>query len=143
MRNDYSRDLDTTASYCPFFLLKEKGKQVQKNLDANLIRVAPECHDTCGLACLYRECVLSKVIRECIREKDVTDLNSLSGLRPPHGVVSCCWVVRVTSSINKGHAVLLKWWLTFLPTSPHQVDQCCCHAGSTPTHSEWGTMRFG
>jgi hypothetical protein len=34
-------DLDKTASYRPFFLLKEKGKQVQILLDTNLIRVAP------------------------------------------------------------------------------------------------------
>jgi hypothetical protein len=53
MRTGYSCDPDTTASYCPFFLLKEKGKHVQNFLDVNLIRVAPECHDTCGLACLY------------------------------------------------------------------------------------------
>jgi hypothetical protein len=42
-------------------------------LDANLIWVAPECHDIGGLAdlswyfCL--KCTLSKVINECIKEK--------------------------------------------------------------------------
>jgi hypothetical protein len=53
MRTCYSCDPDTTTSYCPFFLLKEKGKHVQNLLDANLIRVAPKCSDTGGLACLY------------------------------------------------------------------------------------------
>jgi hypothetical protein len=53
MRTSYSPDLDTTTSYCPFFLLKEKGRQVQKILDANLIRVAPECRDAGEVACLY------------------------------------------------------------------------------------------
>jgi hypothetical protein len=42
MRKGYSCDPDITASYCPFFLLKEKGKHVQNFLDANLIRVGPE-----------------------------------------------------------------------------------------------------
>jgi hypothetical protein len=46
----YSRNPDTSASYCPFFLLKI-GKTGANVLDANLIRVAPECHDTGG-ACL-------------------------------------------------------------------------------------------
>jgi hypothetical protein len=54
MRIGYSYNPDTTASYCPFFLLKEKGRQVQKFFDANLIWVAPECHDASGLAYLYR-----------------------------------------------------------------------------------------
>jgi hypothetical protein len=52
MRIGYSCDPDTTASYCPFFLSKEKGKHVQNFLDANLIRVAPECYDVGGLAYL-------------------------------------------------------------------------------------------
>jgi hypothetical protein len=47
----YSRDPDTTASYCPFFLLKI-GKTCAKFIDANLIWVTPECHGT-GRACLY------------------------------------------------------------------------------------------
>jgi hypothetical protein len=54
MRIGYSCDPDTIAFYCPFFLLKEKGKQVQNFLDANLIQVAPECRDTGRLASLYR-----------------------------------------------------------------------------------------
>jgi hypothetical protein len=54
MRTGYLCDPDTTASYCPFFLLKEKGWQVQIFLDVNLIWVAPECHDAGKLACLYR-----------------------------------------------------------------------------------------
>jgi hypothetical protein len=53
MRICYSCDIDTMASYYPFFLLEEKGKQVQNFLDANLIWVAPKCHDTGGLAYLY------------------------------------------------------------------------------------------
>jgi hypothetical protein len=53
MRIGYSCDPDTTASYCPFFLLNEKGKHVQKILDANLIWVAFECRDTSRFACLY------------------------------------------------------------------------------------------
>jgi CRISPR/Cas system-associated endonuclease Cas3-HD len=52
MKTGYSYDPHTTASYCSFFLLK-KGKQVQIFLDANLIRVAPECHDTGKLAHIY------------------------------------------------------------------------------------------
>ncbi|MEJ2591621.1 MAG: hypothetical protein P8178_09520, partial [Candidatus Thiodiazotropha sp.] len=35
--------MEGTASNCPFFPLKEKGRQVQMFLDANQIRVAPEC----------------------------------------------------------------------------------------------------
>jgi hypothetical protein len=54
MRIGYSCDPDTTASNCPFFPLKEKGRQVQMFLDANQIRVAPECRDAGGLAYLYR-----------------------------------------------------------------------------------------
>jgi hypothetical protein len=50
-KTGYSRDPDTTASYCPFFLLKI-GEICANFLDANLIRVAPECHGT-GRACLY------------------------------------------------------------------------------------------
>jgi hypothetical protein len=43
---------NTTAYYYPFFLLKRR--EIRANLlDANLIRVAPEYHDTGGLACLY------------------------------------------------------------------------------------------
>jgi hypothetical protein len=53
MRIGYSCDPDTTDSYCSFFLLKEKGKQVQKVLDANLIWVALECRDASRLAYLY------------------------------------------------------------------------------------------
>jgi CRISPR/Cas system-associated endonuclease Cas3-HD len=52
MKTGYSYDPHTTVSYCSFFLLK-KGKQVQIFLDANLIRVAPECHDTGKLAHIY------------------------------------------------------------------------------------------
>jgi hypothetical protein len=55
MRTCHLCDLDTTASYCPFILLKEKGKHVQFFLDANLIRIALECRDTSGLACSYRD----------------------------------------------------------------------------------------
>jgi hypothetical protein len=41
MKIGYSCDLDTTASYCPFFLLKKGEKHVQISwMDANLIRVA-------------------------------------------------------------------------------------------------------
>jgi hypothetical protein len=54
MRTSYLCNPDTTGSYCPFFVLKEKGKHVQSFLDANLIRVALKCRDTGGLACLYR-----------------------------------------------------------------------------------------
>jgi hypothetical protein len=53
MRTGYLCDPDTTASYCLFFLLKEKRRQVQKFLDANLIRVAHECRHADGLAYLY------------------------------------------------------------------------------------------
>jgi hypothetical protein len=52
MKTGYSQDPYTTASYCPFFLLK-KGKTCVNFLDAKLIRVAPKCHDICGLAYLY------------------------------------------------------------------------------------------
>jgi hypothetical protein len=51
----------TTASYCPFFLLKEKGKHAQIFFDANLIRVAPECRDAGRLAYLYRGTFSSNV----------------------------------------------------------------------------------
>jgi hypothetical protein len=55
MKIGYLCDLDTTISDCPFFLLKQRGKQVQISwMDANLIRVAPECRDTSGIACPYR-----------------------------------------------------------------------------------------
>jgi hypothetical protein len=54
MRTGNSCDLDPTATYCPFFLLKEKGRHVQKILDAYLIWVAPECCDVGRLAYLYR-----------------------------------------------------------------------------------------
>jgi hypothetical protein len=55
MKMDYSCDPDTTISYCLFFLLKNRRKQVQIFwMDASLIRVAPECCDTGGLAYLYR-----------------------------------------------------------------------------------------
>jgi hypothetical protein len=54
MRIGYSCDPDTIASYCPFFLSKEKGKQVQNFLlDANLFRVALECRDAGGLDYWY------------------------------------------------------------------------------------------
>jgi hypothetical protein len=54
MRRGYSCDPDTIASYCPFFLLKEKGKLVQNFLlDANLILVAPKYRNAGGLAYLY------------------------------------------------------------------------------------------
>jgi hypothetical protein len=48
MKIIYSRNPDTTASYCPFSLLK-KGKMGTNFLDANLIQVAPECRDIGGL----------------------------------------------------------------------------------------------
>jgi hypothetical protein len=53
MKTCYSHNPDTSASYYSFFLMK-KGKIGAKVLDANLIWVAPECHDIGGLACLYR-----------------------------------------------------------------------------------------
>jgi hypothetical protein len=53
MKTGYSCDPNTAASYYPFFLLKRR-KIGANFLDANLIRVAPECHDIGGLACLYR-----------------------------------------------------------------------------------------
>jgi hypothetical protein len=53
MKTGYSYDPNTTASYCPFFLL-ERWKIGANFLDANLIQVAPECCDTGGFAGLYR-----------------------------------------------------------------------------------------
>jgi hypothetical protein len=60
---------------------ERQGKTGAIFLDANLIWVAPECHDAGGLACLYcgtfgenvKKCELSKAIRECVRGKDVRD----------------------------------------------------------------------
>jgi hypothetical protein len=52
MKIGYRRDPDTTASYCPFLLLK-KGKTGAIFLDANLIRVALECRNTGELAYLH------------------------------------------------------------------------------------------
>jgi hypothetical protein len=57
MKIGYSCDPNTTAttaSYCPFFLLKRR-KTGANFLDANLIRVALECRDTDGLAYLYHD----------------------------------------------------------------------------------------
>jgi hypothetical protein len=73
MKIDYSRDRDTIVSYRPFFLLK-KGRIVANFLDANLIRVTPECRDTGRLACLYRgafdqKCIFSEVLKECVKKK--------------------------------------------------------------------------
>jgi hypothetical protein len=50
MKKGYLHDPETIASYCPFFLLKI-GKTSANFLDAKLIWVAPEYHDTGG-ACL-------------------------------------------------------------------------------------------
>jgi hypothetical protein len=52
MKTGYLCNPDTTASYCPFFLLI-KGKTGANFLDTNLIQEAPECHDTRGLVYLY------------------------------------------------------------------------------------------
>jgi hypothetical protein len=44
--------------YCPLLSLLsffKKGKIGAIFLDANLIWVAPECHNTGGLACLYHD----------------------------------------------------------------------------------------
>jgi hypothetical protein len=49
-KTGYSHDPDTSASYCPFFFLK-LGRRGVNFLDANLIRVAPECRNPGG-ACL-------------------------------------------------------------------------------------------
>jgi hypothetical protein len=54
MKTGYSHDPDTTASYCPFVLLK-KRKTGAKVLDDNLIWVASDYRDTGGLACLYHD----------------------------------------------------------------------------------------
>jgi hypothetical protein len=55
MKIGYSYDPDTTVSYCPFFLFAKRRKRVQISwMDASLIRVAPEYHDTGRLVCLYR-----------------------------------------------------------------------------------------
>jgi hypothetical protein len=54
MKIGYSCDPDTTTSYCPFNLLKKRGKIGASFLDANFIRVAPECRDRGKLAYLYR-----------------------------------------------------------------------------------------
>jgi hypothetical protein len=53
-KSSYSRKLDTTASYCPFFLLKI-GKAGASFLDANLIRVYLSAAIQVGLACLYND----------------------------------------------------------------------------------------
>jgi hypothetical protein len=81
MEIGYSCDPDTATSYCPFFLLK-KWKTGANFLDTNLIRVAPECHDTGGLACLYhgtfgQKYVLLEVIKEYLK-KDARDWSSLT-----------------------------------------------------------------
>jgi hypothetical protein len=53
MKIGYSYDPDTTISYSPVFHFERKEeKPVQISwMDASLIRVAPECHNTGG-ACL-------------------------------------------------------------------------------------------
>jgi hypothetical protein len=78
---------------------------VEDFLDANLIRVAPECHDTARLACLYHgtlaKCTLSETIKECIREERNTgDWDSLFDLCPPCRVVTCCRFIGVASSMK-------------------------------------------
>jgi hypothetical protein len=42
MKTSYSHNPDTTASFCPFSLLKKKEKICANFLDANLIQVAPK-----------------------------------------------------------------------------------------------------
>jgi hypothetical protein len=72
----YSRDPDTSASYCPFFLLKI-GKTGANFLDANLIQVAPECHDIGGAYLsisqhFWLKCIFLAAIKECVK-RDTRD----------------------------------------------------------------------
>jgi hypothetical protein len=72
----YSRDLDSSASYCLFFLLKI-GKTCAIFLDANLIWVTPECCNTGGAYPFvawhfWSKCILSATIKECVK-RDARD----------------------------------------------------------------------
>jgi hypothetical protein len=76
------------------FEKKAKTSCKKDFLDAKLIRVAPECHGTCGLACVYggtfsQKCVLLEVIKENMKQKDARGWNSLTDLHPTHGVAPC------------------------------------------------------
>jgi hypothetical protein len=59
MKIGYSCDPNTTASYCPFFLLKRR-KIGANFLDANLIQVAPSAVIQAGLL-VYIMVLLAKV----------------------------------------------------------------------------------
>jgi hypothetical protein len=54
-------------------------------------------------------------------KKGARDGSSLTDLHPTRGVAPCRWLVGVTPSRNKGHALFSKswaWWFAFLATSP-------------------------
>jgi hypothetical protein len=61
------------------------------------------------------------------RDKGMHQRKEMLGIRIPYlvciprGVMSYCWLVGVTSSVNKGHALLSKWWLAFLAALPCQL----------------------
>jgi hypothetical protein len=52
------------------------------------------------------------------KRRNIRDYNLLPGLRPPRGVAPYCWLVGVTSSMNRGHTLLLKWWPAFFAALP-------------------------
>jgi hypothetical protein len=53
--------------------------------------------------------ILSDVIKACMK-KDARDGSSLVHLRPSCGVASCCQLVGIIPSKNKGNALFLKSW---------------------------------
>jgi hypothetical protein len=91
-----------------------------------------------GLLYFWLKCILSKMIKECVREE-------ILGVRIPYMI----FVPRVESRhvagvpINRGHTFLLEWWLTFSTALPHWLDWCCYHVGLASTHSEWGVALLG
>jgi hypothetical protein len=93
----------------------EKRETCAKFLDANLIRVALEHQDAGELACLYHDafgqkCILSEVLKECVKKKDARDGSSLADLCPTRRVAPCRWLVGITLPKNKGHALFSKSW---------------------------------
>jgi hypothetical protein len=65
MKTGSSCNLDTTVSYCPFFLLK-KGKTEANFLDVNLIRIAPECTIQAG----FPVCIMALLVELCTFRRD-------------------------------------------------------------------------
>jgi hypothetical protein len=95
------------------FEKKAKTSCKKDFLDAKLIRVAPECRGTCGLACVYggtfsQKCVLLEVIKENMKQKDARGWNSLTDLHPTHGVAPCRRLVGIIMLRRKGHTLFPK-----------------------------------